>query len=90
LENIIMKLLILGFAALLATGSAFADTPTAAPVIHDKTGFFVHLDVAKELSSTDISQACGIVPARFNYLDHQGREHQLDYQVQGMGCINDH
>jgi hypothetical protein len=25
-----------------------------------------------------------------NYLDHQGREHVLDYQVQGSGCINDH
>ena len=51
-----MKMFILGFAALLATGSAFADTQTTAPVIHDKTGFFVHLDVAKVLSSTDI---CG-------------------------------
>ncbi|WP_256590046.1 DUF2790 domain-containing protein, partial [Pseudomonas sp. B1(2018)] len=28
----------------------------------------------------------GIVPAQFNYLDHQGREHQLDYQVQGVNC----
>jgi len=28
--------------------------------------------------------------AQLNYLDHQGREHVLDYQVQGSGCINDH
>ncbi|CAI8816353.1 DUF2790 domain-containing protein [Pseudomonas sp. IT-P44] len=85
-----MKMLILGFAALLATGSAFADTQTTAPVIHDKTGFFVHMDVAKVLASTDISQQCGVIPARLDYLDHQGREHVLDYQVNGTGCTNDH
>ncbi|MBC8999370.1 DUF2790 domain-containing protein [Pseudomonas sp. N40(2020)] len=85
-----MKTLILAFSALLATGSVFAaDTPDTA-VIHDKTGFFVHLDVDKVLSSTDISQACGVIPAQLNYLDHQGREHVLDYQVQGTGCTNDH
>ncbi|MBX9410247.1 DUF2790 domain-containing protein [Pseudomonas baetica] len=84
-----MKTLILAFSALLATGSVFAaDMPDAA-VIHDKTGFFVHLDVDKVLSSTDISQACGVIPAQLNYLDHQGREHVLDYQVQGSGCTND-
>ena len=86
-----MKMFILGFAALLATGSAFADTQTTtASVIHDKTGFFVHMDVDKVLSSTDISQQCGLIPARLDYLDHQGREHVLDYQVDGTGCTNDH
>jgi hypothetical protein len=85
-----MKIPALGLTALLATAPAFADTQTDTPVIHDETGFFVHLDVAKELSSTDISQACGIVPARFTYLDHQGREHVLDYRVHGLGCIDDH
>ncbi|MBT0626031.1 DUF2790 domain-containing protein [Pseudomonas fluorescens] len=85
-----MKLFILGFAALLATGSAFAAaTPSAPNVIHDKTGFFVHLDVDKVLSSTDTYGQCGIVPARLDYLDHQGREHVLDYQVQGIGCASD-
>ncbi|WLI04834.1 DUF2790 domain-containing protein [Pseudomonas sp. FP597] len=82
-----MKLFILGFTALLATGSVFAaDNNT---VIHDKTGFFVHLDMAKVLSSTDTYGQCGIVPARLDYLDHQGREHVLDYQVQGTGCASD-
>ena len=84
-----MKTLILAFTALLATGSVFAAPAPDTAVIHDKTGFFVHLDVDKVLSSTDISQACGVIPARLNYLDHQGREHVLDYQVQGSGCIND-
>ncbi|MFL1502614.1 DUF2790 domain-containing protein [Pseudomonas sp. O64] len=85
-----MKLFTLGFAALLASGSAFAaDTTPATSVIHDKTGFFVHLDVDKVLSSTDTYGQCGIVPARLDYLDHQGREHVLDYQVQGTGCASD-
>lgn len=80
-----MKLFTLGFAALLATGSVFA----AEPVIHDKTGFFVHLDVAKVLSSTDTYGECGVVPARLDYLDSQGREHVLDYQVLDTGCANE-
>lgn len=85
-----MKTLILAFTALLATGSVFAAPAPDAAVIHDKIGFFVHLDVDKVLSSTDISQACGVIPAQLDYLDHQGREHVLDYQVQGSGCTNDH
>ncbi|OPB27791.1 DUF2790 domain-containing protein [Pseudomonas fluorescens] len=85
-----MKLFALGFAALLVTGSVFAaDAAPAANVIHDKTGFFVHLDVAKVLSSTDTYGQCGVVPAQLRYLDHQDREHVLDYQVQDTGCTND-
>ncbi|MDE2035306.1 MAG: DUF2790 domain-containing protein, partial [Pseudomonas sp.] len=64
-----MKLFILGFAALLATGSAFADTTATTSVIHDTPGFFMHMDVAKVLSSTDTYGQCGIVPARLDYLD---------------------
>ena len=75
-----MKLFALGFAALLVTGSVFAaDAAPAANVIHDKTGFFVHLDVAKVLSSTDTHGQCGVVPAQLRYLDHQDRVHVLDY-----------
>lgn len=85
-----MKLFTLGFSALLAAGSAFAaDTAPASSVIHDKTGFFVHLDVAKVVSSTDTYGQCGVVPAQLRYLDHQGREHVLDYQVQAIGCASD-
>ncbi|WDG77637.1 DUF2790 domain-containing protein [Pseudomonas chlororaphis] len=83
-----MKLLMLGFAALLTTSSAFADTTETSPVIHDKTGFYVHMDVAKIISMTEIPDKCGVVPARLDYLDHQGREHVLDYQVQGH-CTNE-
>ncbi|MFN3354846.1 MAG: DUF2790 domain-containing protein [Pseudomonas sp.] len=82
-----MNLFILALTALLATSSVFAADN--ANVIHDKTGFFVHLDVAKVLSSTDTYGQCGVVPARLDYLDHQGREHVLDYQVQATGCASD-
>ncbi|MDI2143380.1 MULTISPECIES: DUF2790 domain-containing protein [unclassified Pseudomonas] len=83
-----MKTLILAFTALLSTGTVFAAEMPDNTVIHDTNGFYVHLDVDKVLSSTDISQTCGVIPARLNYLDHQGREHVLDYQVQGSGCTN--
>lgn len=84
-----MKLLILGFTALLATGSVFATDMPAPSVIHDKTSVFVHLDVNKVLASTDTYGQCGIVPSRLDYLDHQGREHVLDYEVQASGCAGD-
>lgn len=83
-----MKLFILGLTALLATGSAFAYTTDTSAVIHDRTGFLVHLDIAKVVSMTDLSDQCGIIPARLDYLDHQGREHVLDYPVQGR-CTNE-
>ena len=73
-----MKTLLLAFTTLLATGSAFAANMPDTAVIHDKSGFYVNLDVDKVLS------------AQLNYLDHQGREHVLNYDVQGSGCINDH
>ncbi|PQZ87662.1 MULTISPECIES: DUF2790 domain-containing protein [Pseudomonas] len=77
-----MKALIIALAALLSAGPVLA----AEPVIHDQTGFFVHMDVAKVLSSTDTFGQCGLVPVRFDYLDHQGREHVLDYKVYATGC----
>jgi hypothetical protein len=84
-----MKTLILSMAALLMAGSAMADSASHAPVIHDKAGYFVHLDVDKVLSSTHLSWQCGVVPARLDYLDSSGNEHVLDYQVYGYGCTND-
>lgn len=83
-----MKALILGIFGLLITGSALADTVSPAP-IHDEPGFFVHLDIDKVISQTDLTTRCGIVPARLDYLDHRGQEHVLDYLVSGYGCYND-
>ncbi|MBB3240228.1 hypothetical protein FHW68_001719 [Pseudomonas sp. Tn43] len=83
-----MKLFMLGFTTLLTSGSVFADTAEHSSVIHDKTGFYVHMDVAKVISITDVSDQCGVIFARLDYLDHQGREHVLDYLVQGS-CTNE-
>ncbi len=52
---------------LLATGSAFASTTDSPAVIHDKAGFFVQMDVAKVLSTTDLSDQCGVIPAKLDY-----------------------
>lgn len=82
-----MKALLLGLFGLLATGSALA-APDHPALIHDRSGFFVPLDVARVASQTDLDAQCGIVPARLDYLDHTGREHELDYLVSGNGCYN--
>ncbi|KAB0494093.1 DUF2790 domain-containing protein [Pseudomonas vancouverensis] len=84
-----MKLFMLGFAALLATGSAFAANDANTSVIHDKDGFYVPVDVAKVVSMTDLTGQCGVVPAQFKYIDHQGRQHELDYQVEGTSCLGE-
>ncbi|WP_338477884.1 DUF2790 domain-containing protein [Pseudomonas trivialis] len=82
-----MKRFVAGLAALLVTASVFAAEPASdTRVIHDKTGFFVHLDIARQLSSSDTYGQCGIVPAQLRYLDNQNREHVLDYKVQAIGC----
>lgn len=83
-----MKMFMFGFVALLATGSAFAAAPSQTTVIHDKPGAFLHLDIDTVLSSTDLSNQCGVIPAKLDYLNHMGQEHVLDYQVEGTGCSN--
>ena len=82
-----MKALLLGIFGLLATGSALAASDNSA-LIHDKPGSFVPLDVDRVVSQTDLNAQCGIVPARLDYLDHAGREHELDYLAFGNGCYN--
>ncbi|APQ10719.1 hypothetical protein RSA46_11675 [Pseudomonas oryzihabitans] len=83
-----MKALMLAIFGLLATGSALAADRDPV-LIHDQPGFFVHLDIAKVISQTDLTSRCGIVPARLDYLDHQGQEHVMDYLVYGYGCYDD-
>ena len=76
---------LLGFSSVVAAQDGSATTKQV-----EQYRYGTHLDVAKVLSSTDISQQCGVIPAQLNYLDSQGREHVLDYQVNGSGCTNDH
>ncbi|MFY0732328.1 DUF2790 domain-containing protein [Pseudomonas sp. NFX15] len=64
----------------VAASSAFAgsDAQTA------RTG--VPLDVAKTISISDTSQACGIVQAEMVYQDSKGVRQTATYLVQGGGC----
>lgn len=64
----------------LFTGSAYAAT-SAEPA---HTG--VALDVAKTLSITDTSNACGVVPVEWVYEDSHGERHVATYSVLGNGC----
>lgn len=75
-----MKILITMF-LIVAANSAFAATePQAA-----RTG--VPLDVAKTISITDTSLACGIVPVEMVYEDSKGERHIATYMVEGGGCL---
>lgn len=81
-----MKVILHFFAIALVTCITSVQAAPTHQIIHDKTDFYVKMDIAKTLSYTDISDSCGIVPANFKYLDHLGREHILDYLVTGSGC----
>ncbi|AYW61718.1 TPA: DUF2790 domain-containing protein [Pseudomonas aeruginosa] len=52
----------------------------------EEYAYGMQLDVARVISSTDTSNACGIVPARMTYEDSNGQKHTVEYQVWGNGC----
>ncbi|MGV8864813.1 MAG: DUF2790 domain-containing protein [Pseudomonas sp.] len=76
-----MKTLLAMFFTIAASNAFAASDVTAA-----RTG--VPLDVAKTISITDISDACGVVPVELTYEDSQGQRHSVSYQVIGDGCHN--
>lgn len=74
-----MKHLIALFLTMAASGAFAAnDVQTA------RTG--VPTDVAKIISVTDISFACGIVPVEMVYQDSQGARRVATYMEEGGGC----
>ncbi|RON21057.1 hypothetical protein BK660_17635 [Pseudomonas brassicacearum] len=64
----------------VAAGSAFAanDAQTG------RTGF--PSDVAKTISTSDTSNACGVVQAEMVYEDSKGVRRVATYLVEGGGC----
>ncbi|MGY2291838.1 DUF2790 domain-containing protein [Pseudomonas sp. SDO528_S397] len=71
------------FIALLLT--VIATQAVADPVVDvARTG--VPLDVATVISVTDLSNVCGIVPVKFDYVDSHGQPHTVTYQAWGQGC----
>ena len=75
-----MKTLIALFLTVVA-GSVFAAEGAQTA----RTG--VPLDVAKTISITDTSFACGIVPVEMVYEDSKGERHIVTYLVEGGGCM---
>ncbi len=47
-----------------------------------------HLDIAKAISTSQITNVCQVVPARMVYEDSQGKQHIMSYQVMGNGSSN--
>ncbi|WP_068829411.1 DUF2790 domain-containing protein [Pseudomonas sp. BMS12] len=44
------------------------------------------LDVARVISTSDVSSICGVPRAVMVYEDHDGRRHRLSYLTSGGGC----
>ncbi|WP_375737890.1 DUF2790 domain-containing protein [Pseudomonas boanensis] len=72
----------------LAFASESLETAVAQGTETEKYHYGMKLDVAKVISRSDTSTACGVVPAHITYEDHQGRVHRLEYMVFGEGCSN--
>ena len=54
----------------------------------EQYSFSQHVDIAKDLSMSEIPNVCEVVPARMTYEDSQGQKHILEYRVMGNGCSN--
>lgn len=63
------------------------DTASNLPPI-DVYRYDMKLDVAHVISTTDVSNVCGVTATVMTYEDHQGHKHRLQYQVLGGGCID--
>lgn len=80
----VVILAMLGFSSLaLAEQVNAADQAPSAAV--EQYTYDMKLDVAHVISTTDVSNECGIVPARMTYEDTQGQRHTVEYQVWGNG-----
>lgn len=67
--------------------AAAPEQPVALEQIQpEQYHYGMSIDVARVLASSDVSQACGVVPATMTYEDHQGQVHRLEYLVLGDGC----
>ena len=64
---------------------ASAAAQPQSPAVEQYT-YGMKLDVAHVISTTDISNVCGVVPAQMTYEDSQGQRHTVEYQVMGNGC----
>lgn len=68
-----------------AVNAAEASVPSAEVVQYQ---YGMDLDVARVISTSDISRVCGLTRAVMVYEDHQGARHSLSYLTQGSGCLD--
>ncbi|MFV3305755.1 DUF2790 domain-containing protein [Pseudomonas sp. NY15181] len=81
----VVILALAGFSTLALAEQANAGDQAQSAAVEQYT-YDMKLDVANVISTTDVSNQCGIVPARMTYEDSQGQRHTVEYQVWGNGC----
>jgi Protein of unknown function (DUF2790) len=92
IRNGVMKaaLLILAMTGFCASAMA-AGTPSPASSVNLPVEHYSYSnppDIAKVIWMSTIPTSCDVVPARMDYLDSKGKEHVLEYQVIGNGCVD--
>ncbi|WP_256830509.1 DUF2790 domain-containing protein [Pseudomonas sp. Pse1] len=74
-----MKALLSLFLTVVATSAlAAGNEPATTPYDPARP-----LDIARVISISDTSNACGVVPSTMVYVDPQGQTHRVTYQVMG-------
>ncbi|SDH38316.1 DUF2790 domain-containing protein [Pseudomonas panipatensis] len=81
----VVILALASFSSLALAEQASAGTQPQSPAVEQYT-YGMKLDVAHVVSTTDVSNQCGIVPAQMTYENSQGQRHTVEYQVWGNGC----
>ncbi|MDF3932841.1 DUF2790 domain-containing protein [Pseudomonas citronellolis] len=81
----LVVLALASFSSLALAAQADAAAQPQSPAVEQYT-YGMELDVAHVVSTTDVSNQCGIVPAQMTYDDSKGQRHTVEYQVWGNGC----
>ncbi|HEY0289271.1 MAG TPA: DUF2790 domain-containing protein [Pseudomonas sp.] len=68
---------------MMGSQMAFADQPAV-----EQYNYSSHLDIAKVIHQDAAPSVCGVAPVQMTYLDHQGQEHIMQYNVMGNGCAD--
>lgn len=86
--KVLTALVLAGFSCLSLANEQSANTEHA---MHGKVSQYTYgmdLDISEVIHTTDLQDACGVVPAQMTYEDQQGQRHTIEYQVMGNGCSN--
>lgn len=81
----LVVLALAGFSSLALAAQADEAAQPQSPAVEQYT-YGMNLDVAHVVSTTDVSNQCGVVPAQMTYEDSKGERHTIEYQVWGNGC----